>query len=91
MEDIETFAAFISSDYIRGGIAFGVSDVQALAARIGEHIEYVELRPGLVTVNGFESLVVLPKLLPFFLYGVKIIFAFFIVHQLELPVSQLKI
>ena len=46
MQDVEAAHAFVAGDDVRGGVAFGMADVQAGAARIGEHVEDVVFRLG---------------------------------------------
>ena len=37
--------ALIAADDVRGGVPFGMADVQAIAAGVGEHVQHVDLPP----------------------------------------------
>ena len=65
VQDVEAAHALVAGQDVGGGVAFGMADVQAGAAGVGEHVEDVELR--LVRtgpVRRAEGLVRLPELLP---------------------------
>ncbi len=63
VQDVEAAHALVAGQDVGGGVALGVADVQAGAARVGEHVEDVELR--LVRqVRRAEGLVFQPVLLP---------------------------
>ena len=75
MQHIETSHLFIPSDDVRRGVAFGMADVQALTARIREHIEHVVFRlrcveAGLAGICDMESLPLVPDALPL---GLKLV------------------
>src|ERR1043166_7020992 len=44
MENVETVQPLVARDDVGGGVTFRMADVQSGAARIGKHIEHVELR-----------------------------------------------
>ena len=63
VQHVEAAHALVAGQDVGGGVAFGMADVQAGAAGIGEHVEDVELR--LVgDVGRAEGLVLSPELLP---------------------------
>jgi hypothetical protein len=64
MQDVEAFHSFIPGDNIARGITFRMADVQALAARVGKHIQHVIFWPGIVTVLRFENPGFFPEPLP---------------------------
>ena len=73
MEDVIALHALHAADDVRGGVAFRMAGVQADAARIGEHVQGVELGPGKVPDVRREGLVLLPVFLPFRLNGLRVI------------------
>jgi hypothetical protein len=44
MQHVEALRAFVARQNVRGGVAFGMPDVQARAARIRKHVEDVKFR-----------------------------------------------
>ena len=44
MEDVESVQSLVARDDVGGGVTFGMADVESRAARVGEHVEHVELR-----------------------------------------------
>src|SRR5436190_289396 len=46
MKNVETVQPFVARDDVGGGITFRMADMQTGAARVGEHVEDVELRFG---------------------------------------------
>ena len=72
-------------DDVRRGVALGMPDVQAAAARVGEHVEHVELRLGgievrVAGVGRAEGLFFSPDRLPFRLDAVVRIGLSLLVH-----------
>src|SRR6185295_13501337 len=61
---VETVHPLEAAEDIGGGVAFGVADVQARTARVGEHVEDVILRLAAVGIRGAEGLFFQPVLLP---------------------------
>ncbi len=88
VQHIEPFHPLVAGDDIAGGVAFRMPDVQTLAARIGEHVQHVVLRPGRIAVLGPEGLVLLPELLPLLLDRPEVICAFLYVHRSPAPRSK---
>ena len=69
MENIESLLALVAGDNVRGGVAFGVADVQPGPARVGKHVEGIELacvriKSLLSRSRHAESLVRIPPFLP---------------------------
>ncbi len=73
MQDVEAFHALVAAEDVGGRVAFRVSDMEARAGGVREHVEAVELRLRTVFRIGLESLVFKPILLPFFLYRAEIV------------------
>ena len=85
MQHIKTPHALITAENICGGIAFGMTDMQACAAGIGKHVEAIELGLCRVKVIDLERLLRLPVVLPLLLNSCEIIIA-----HLELPYCLIK-
>ena len=51
MKNVETVQTLVARDDIGGGVTFRMSDVQTRAARVGEHVEDIELRFGGIEVR----------------------------------------
>ena len=69
MQHIEAAHLFIPPDDVRGRVAFGVTDMQTLAARIREHIEHIVFRlrrveAGFAGIGDVECLLLIPNALP---------------------------
>lgn len=64
MQDVIALHAFVPSDDVCCGVAFGMPDVQSCAAWIRKHVEHVIFRLGGI-VRSAKRLVVFPELLPF--------------------------
>src|SRR5690606_15244529 len=66
VQHVEAAHAFVAGDDVRGRVAFRVTDVQAVAARVREHVEDVKLRLRRIDVFGCpEGALLLPVALPF--------------------------
>src|SRR6476619_4325799 len=50
MENVEALEPLVARDDIGRSIALGMAHVQALAARVGEHVENVEFRFGRIEI-----------------------------------------
>ena len=69
MQDVETAHSPIASQDVGGGVPFRMTDVQAGAARIREHVEDVELRFGrieilFIRIRRVKNLPLIPDGLP---------------------------
>ncbi len=69
MQHVEAAHPLVAGEDVGGGVAFRVADVQARAARVGEHVEDVELRlrgieVGIARVGSAERFAGQPKRLP---------------------------
>ena len=73
MQDVEAFHALVTGDDIAGRITFRMPDVQALAARIGEHIQDVVFGPGIIAIRRLECPGFFPDFLPLLLNVAKIV------------------
>src|ERR1035441_9027818 len=63
MKHVAAAHALEAAVNVRRGIAFGMADMQARAAGVGEHVEHVEFFPGRTVARG-ERLVFRPVALP---------------------------
>src|SRR5438046_3167168 len=69
MQNIETAEAFVARDDVGRGVAFRVPNVQTCAARVGEHVEHIVLRPrrieaGLAGIKRVKKPALVPDFLP---------------------------
>jgi len=53
MEHVKPLGALVAGQNVRGGVAFGMPDVQAGARRVREHVEDVMFRRKLLGIHGF--------------------------------------
>ena len=74
MKHVEIAHPLVAAEDVGRGVSLGMADVQPRPGGIGEHIQRVELRPG-VEIDRPERVVLLPVLLPFLLDRGKIVFA----------------
>ena len=72
VHDAGALHAMVAADDVGGRVAFGVPDVQAVAAGVGEHVQHVQLAI-LGELRARERAVRFPKLLPFWLDNGRII------------------
>ena len=68
VQDVEALHPLVARNDVRGGIALGMADVQARAARVRKHIEDIHLGLRYVRqVRDLERLMLVPVLLPLLL------------------------
>src|SRR5207237_4738354 len=72
MEHVESAHGLIADEGIRGSVVLDVTDGEAGAGRVGEHLERVVLRR-LGVVERAEGLLLRPPFLPFGLYRPKVV------------------
>ena len=63
MQHIEAAHALVAREHVRRDVALGVSDVEAGARGVGEHVQHVELGLGRIE-HGLEDLMLVPIGLP---------------------------
>ena len=73
VQDVESAHPLVAADDVGGGVALGMADVQAGAARVREHVEDVELGPRRIEVDRAEGLVPLPFGLPLGLDALRMV------------------
>ena len=73
VQDVISPHPLVAANDVGGGIALGMADVQAGAARVGKHVEDVELGPGGIEIDRAEGLVPLPFGLPLGLDTLRVI------------------
>ena len=69
VEDIVPLEAAVAGEDIGGRVSLDMADMEAVAARVGEHVEHVELlrlgiESGVARIGGTEGIRFQPMLLP---------------------------